>query len=168
MNELYNSNDYKYVTEADINTTITHYAPIEAGENIDDFMIGRPVFISGHVYKLVDGNGASSNHSVHKWVSSTANDTTDCICSVVHKGTWKEFIGVITSIDVDNKCITFSSHGDILMKCDDSNIYAIGDVILYDGRIVDEDYAMTLKIHRSIVGTVTAKINETTLAVFMR
>ena len=146
-------NDYKLKS----NTTITHYAPIEAGENIDDFMIGRPVFISGHVYKLVDGA---------KWVSSTANDTTDCICSVVHKGTWKEFNGVITSIDVDNKCVTFASHGDYLFYVDDSNIYAIGDVLLYDGRILDEDYAMTLRIQQSMVGKVTAKINEHMIALF--
>ena len=33
------------------NTTITHYCPIEAGEDISKYEIGKPVFLSGHVYK---------------------------------------------------------------------------------------------------------------------
>ena len=138
------------------NTTITHYCPIEAGEYIINYSIGKPVFLSGHVYKYID----------NKFVSSTSNDTTDCICSVVINGSWKEFVGIITSIDEQNKCITFASHGDFLFYVDDSNIYQIGDVVLYDGRIVDEDYAMTLKIQQSIVGKITAKINEHYVSLF--
>ena len=46
------------------NTTITHYAPIEAGEEITDFKVGKHVFASGHVYKQVND----------KWESSTVND----------------------------------------------------------------------------------------------
>ncbi|KAK8839517.1 hypothetical protein M9Y10_031876, partial [Tritrichomonas musculus] len=38
------------VTSAN-STTITHLAPIEAGEEISDFKVGKPVFMSGHVYK---------------------------------------------------------------------------------------------------------------------
>ena len=138
------------------NTTITHYTPIEAGEDITKYEVGKPVFLSGHVYKYVNSS----------WISSTSNDSTDCICSVKINGTWKEYIGIITSIDVKNNCITFATHGDMLFKVDDANIYQIGDVILYDGRIVDEDYAMTLRIQQSIAGKITAKINETTVAIF--
>ena len=136
--------------------TITHYCPIEAGENIDDFIIGKPVFLSGHVYKKESD----------QWHSSTATDTIDCICSVVSKGTWKEFVGVITEVNNNDKCIKFASHGDYLFNVDDSNIYAIGDVLLYDGRILDEDYAMTLRIQQSIVGKVSAKINEHMISLF--
>ncbi|KAK8844374.1 hypothetical protein M9Y10_024231 [Tritrichomonas musculus] len=137
-------------------TTITHYCPIEAGEEITDFKVGKPVFLSGHVYKRVNG----------KWVSSTATDSTDCICSVIVDGSYKEFVGVITSVDESNGCITFATHGDMLFTVDDANLYQIGDVILFNGKILDEDYAMTLRIQQSIVGKVTGKINETTLAVF--
>ena len=55
-----------------------------------------------------------------------------------------------------------------LFYCDDANLYQIGDVILYNGKILDEDYAMTLRIQQSIVGKVTGKINEHTLAIFMK
>ena len=136
--------------------TITHYCPIEAGQNISDFVAGKPVFMSGHVYKYVNGS----------FISSTANDSTDCICSVVINGSYKEFVGVITEVDAENGCIKFASHGDMLFTVDDANLYQIGDVILYNGKILDEDYAMTLRIQQSIVGKVTAKINETTLAIF--
>ena len=74
------------------NTTITHYTPIEAGERIDDYEVGKPVFLSGHVYKYADG----------QWLSSTVNDSTDCISSVKINGTWKEYIGIITSIETKN------------------------------------------------------------------
>ena len=73
---------------------------------------------------------------------------------------------MITYIDKENKCIKFATHGDYMFYVDDANLYAIGDVILYDGRILDEDYALTLKIQQSIVGKVSAKINEHTLALF--
>ena len=81
-------------------------------------------------------------------------------------GSWKEYVGIITNIDVKNNCITFASHGDYLFYVDDSNIYQIGDVVLYDGRIVDEDYAMTLKISQSIAGKITSKINEHFVSLF--
>ena len=151
--------DYKHGiwrTISTPNTTITHYAPIEAGEDISSFKVGAPVFASGHVYKQVSC----------EWESSTINDRSDCICSVVINGTYKEFVGVITDVDISRRCITFATHGDFLFNVDDANIYQIGDVILFNGKILDEDYAMTLRIQQSIVGKVTAKINETTLAIF--
>ena len=153
--------DYKHGiwrTISTPNTTITHYSPIEAGEDISSFKVGAPVFASGHVYKQVND----------MWESSTINDRTDCICSVVINGTYKEFVGVITDVDISRKCVTFASHGDVLFYCDDANIYQIGDVILYNGKILDPEYAMTLRIQQSIVGKVTAKINEHTLALFMK
>ena len=147
---------FKGVMYGTSNTTITHYCPIEAGQNISDFVAGKPVFMSGHVYKYVNGS----------FISSTANDSTDCICSVVINGSYKEFVGVITEVDAENGCIKFASHGDMLFTVDDANLYQIGDVILYNGKILDAEYAMTLRIQQSIVGKVTAKINETTLAIF--
>ena len=114
------------------------------------------MFLSGHVYKQVDNT----------WISSTINDSTDCISSVKSNGTWKEYIGIITSIDNKNNCITFATHGDMLFKVDDANIYQIGDVVLYDGRIVDEDYAMTLRIQQSIAGKITSIINEHVVSLF--
>ena len=149
---------YKSVMYGTSNTTITHYCPIEAGEEISDYKIGKPVYLSGHVYKY--------DTEAKRFISSAITDSTDCICSVIVDGTWKEFVGVITSVDEENGCITFATHGDYLFYVDDANLYQIGDVILYDGRILDEDYALTLKIQQSIVGKVSGKINEHYLAVF--
>ena len=174
--------DYKHgiwhtVGASNGSNTITHYCPIEANQNVDEFKVGAPVFASGHVYKRVSNDShsvsskgstpeASDRRSSARWVSSTANDSSDCICSVVSEGSYKEFVGVITSIDESHNSLTFASHGDFLFTVDDANLYQIGDVVLVNGKILDEDYAMTLRIQQSIVGKVTAKINETTLAVF--
>ena len=122
--------------------------------------------MSGHVYKRENASSCEPSRRSCVWISSSATDSTDCICSVVIDGSWKEFVGVVTNVDEENGNITFATHGDYLFYVDDANIYAVGDVLLYDGRILDEDYAMTLKIQQSIVGKVSAKINEHTLALF--
>ncbi len=148
--------------------TVTHYCPIEAGEEISDFKVGKPVFLSGHVYKRIETKHDESNGKpIYEWISTTVNDRQDCICSVIIDGTYKDFVGVIVSVDDVNGCITFASHGDVLFYVDDANLYQIGDVLLYDGKILDENYALTLKIQQSIIGKVMAKINEHTLAIFM-
>ena len=69
-------------------------------------------------------------------------------------------------MDESYNSLTFATHGDFLFTVDDANLYQIGDVVLFNGKILDEDYAMTLRIQQSIVGKVTAKLNETTLAIF--
>ena len=135
--------------------TITHYAPVDG--DINDFRIGVPVFMSGDVYKYKEGEG---------WVLSTNEDTEDCICSVILNGTHKTFVGVITRIDEEKRCITFATHGDFLFYVDDSSSYEIGDVVLYDGSILDEDATLTLKLQQSIVGKVSAVIDENTLVIF--
>ena len=117
-----------------MNTTITHYCPIEAGKRIDDYEVGKPVFLSGHVYKQVNCQTTDSCGNKVSWISSTSNDSTDCISSVKINGSWKEYVGIITSINNKNNTITFGSHGDMLFKVDDASIYQIGDVVLYYGR----------------------------------
>ena len=75
-------------------------------------------------------------------------------------------MGIIVSVDVENECVTFASHGDMLFKVDDSSKYNIGDTILFDGTVIDEDTPISLKVQRSTVGVVSGKIDEHTLAVF--
>ena len=134
--------------------TITHYAPIEG--DINDFVIGLPVFMSGKVYKRIN----------ETWIPSTNEDRQDCICSVMIEGNEKNYVGVIVSIDEKNNSITFGSHGDFMFNVDDSSTYEIGDVVLYDGRILDENVTLTLKLQRSIVGTITSIIDEHAVAIF--
>ena len=57
-------------------------------------------------------------------------------------------------------------HGDFYFKVDDSSKYKIGDTILYDGRILNDDMMINNKMIRMTVGVISAKINATTLAVF--
>ena len=153
---------YKGVMYGTSNTTITHYSPIESSVNtITDFIIGTPVYMTGKVYK----------HVGDTWVLSTVNDTTDCICSVKTTGSWKEYVGICVRIDEKNNAITFASHGDYLVKVDDSSCYGIGDEVFIDNednklKILSGETAITSKIKRMTVGIITAIIDNKTLACF--
>ena len=87
------------------------------------------MFISGNVYKRVDD----------KWVPATADQPTDCICGVKSTGAWKEYIGVCTMIDADRDIVQFAPHGDFMFTVSDTAKFKIGDTILYDGRILNDD-----------------------------
>ena len=161
-----------------INTTITHNAPIAQSasgmaitENIDNYEIGTPVFMSGMVYNLKD----------NIYINETTS--TDCIPSVKPTGTYKEFLGIcvnkhksgdkVTIGDVMKKdviinqdTIDFATHGDYYFKVNDSSKYSIGDTILFDGTIVDDDLSITNKITKSIVGTITGIIDNFMVSVF--
>ena len=62
--------------------------------------------------------------------------------------------------------VEFATHGDFYFAVDDSSKYKIGDTILYDGRILNDDMMINNKMIRMTVGVISAKINATTLAVF--
>ena len=152
-----NGNKLEFVldgsTYSTSNTTITHYAPIEGDIT---FKIGSPVFFSGKVYK----------QNNEKWELSTTSDRTDCICSVINVGNHKTFAGVVVSIDESKNSLTFASHGDFMFNVEDTNLYEVGDVILYDGRILEDDLTITSALLQSVVGKITAILDEHTLAIF--
>ena len=145
--------DIKGKLKTNGSNTITHLAPIEGNST---FTIGSSAFMSGKVYKRIND----------EWISSTPDDRTDCICSVVNAGNHKSFVGVVVSIDEENHSLTFASQGDFMFNVDDTSLYEIGDVILYDGCILEDDLTVTSKLHQSIVGKITSIIDEHTLAVF--
>ena len=66
-----------------LNTTITHNAPLE--ECLDIFELGCPVFMSGEVYNLKNGNYTKETNTI------------DCIPSVKSTGTYKEFLGIVVN-----------------------------------------------------------------------
>ena len=145
------------------NTTITHYTPIEESMNsINDFIIGSPVYLTGNVYKY--------DKQTKIFTRSTINDTTDCICSVKTNGNWTEFVGICVRIDEENKCITFASGGDYLVRVNDTLCYKVGDEVFVDGdnelKIISGQTAITSKIRRTLIGIITSIINEHYLAVF--
>ena len=152
-----------------LNTTITHNAPLE--ESLDNYVIGKPVFISGNVYKLKEG----------KYVDRT--DTTDCIPSVKTEGKYKEYLGIVVAkhkagetvtvgdvvkhdVIISQDTIDFATHGDFYLKVNDSWPYQVGDTVLYNGNIVNDEGPMTNKIQRMIAGVVTAIVDPGTLAIF--
>ena len=112
--------------------------------------------MSGNVYKRVDNN----------WISSTANDTEDCICGFVSTGNYKSYAGIVTRIDSENHSVVFATHGDYMFTVDDSSKYAIGDAITYDGNVIMDSTPLTLQIQSSIIGKVSAIIDEHTISVF--
>ena len=144
--------------------TITHYAPIE--EDITNYTIGKPVFMSGKVYKRIEASARADLSATDKWVPSTSKDTEDCICSVLSSGTYKTYVGIITQIDEANKSITFATHGDYLFTVDDSSIYSIGDTVCYDGSVVLDNTISTVQIQSSIIGKVSSIVDGTHIAVF--
>ena len=47
-----------------------------------------------------------------------------------------------------------------------AHVYNFGDVVLYDGRILEDDIIVTSAHLQSVVGKITAIIDERTLALF--
>ena len=152
-----------------INTTITHNAPIV--ESLNNYEIGSPVFMSGHVYMYEGGI----------YVEETTS--TDCISSVKSTGTYKEFLGIVVNkhksgdkvtigdvvkydVEINQETVDFATHGDYYFRVDDSSKYKIGDTVLYDGSIVDDDVPITNKIIKSTIGSITGIINEHYVSVF--
>ena len=144
------------------NTTITHYCPIEESMNsINDFIIGAPVYLTGNVYRY--------DKSTKSFISSTETDTTDCICSVKTNGKWNEYVGICVKIDEKNKCITFATHGDYLVRVTDTSCYGIGDEVFVDEgelKTLTGQTAITSKIRRTTAGVITSIINKNMLAIF--
>ena len=152
-----------------LNTTITHNAPLE--ECLDIFELGCPVFMSGEVYNLKNGNYTKETNTI------------DCIPSVKSTGTYKEFLGIVVNkhksgdkvkigdvmkkdVIINQDTIDFATHGDYYFRVDDSSKYKIGDTVLYDGSIVDDDVPITNKIIKSTIGSITGIINEHYVSVF--
>ena len=152
-----------------LNTTITHNAPLE--ECLDIFELGCPVFMSGEVYNLKNGNYTKETNTI------------DCIPSVKSTGTYKEFLGIVVNkhksgdkvkigdvmkkdVIINQETVDFATHGDYYFRVDDSSKYKIGDTVLYDGSIVDDDIPITNKIIKSTIGSITGIINEHYVSVF--
>ena len=158
----------KLISESELqqSMTITHLAPIDEELDINSFVIGAPVYMTGKVY--VKQN--------KRWYKSTVNDSIDCIPSVKTNGIWKEYLGICTHIDKESKEIKFATHGDYLVKVDDSSTYGIGDTVYIEHvirdnisipvlKILSEDIPLTTKINRMTVGIVTSIIDSKTISV---
>ena len=148
---------YTLKTELQQSMTITHLAPIDEELDINSFVIGAPVYMTGKVYIKDWKNDI--------WNKSSVNDSIDCIPSVKTNGTWKEYLGICTHIDKESKEIKFATHGDYLVKVNDSSTYGIGDTVYIEDheynnkiipvlKILSEDIPLTTKINRMTVGNI--------------
>ena len=160
--------------------TITHLCPVDESEDINSFVIGKPLYMTGNVY--VKQN--------NKWKKSMSTDSIDCISSVKTSGTWREYLGICTHIlpkskedsqsntneSLSHDCgeIKFASHGDYMIKVSNSSEFKVGDIVYLNEnsegklefKVLTEDVVLTAKINKLTIGMVTGIIDETTLSVF--
>ena len=155
-----------------INYTVTHNAPLS--NPLSSFEVGKPVYSSGAVFHL--------NRESCMYESGTV-DSINCIPSVKSTGTYKTYLGICTAIhpagskievgdviksdaQLVQDTIDFATHGDFIFKVADSSRYRLGDTVLFDGSVIDDEALLNRRIQKSIVGDVTAIIDSTTISVF--
>lgn len=144
---------YKVTSSESVSQTITHEAPFTG--SIDDYVIGSPVYFTGNVKKY--------DMTTSEWVSNTG--PTDCISEVKPSGTFEEFAGVCVGFNDLTNSVIFATHGDFYFKVNDSRTYKVGDLVLHDGSVLGNDEPITVKVMKSVVGKVTAIIDDSTLAI---
>ena len=143
--------------------TIQHLT-LTADTNIK---VGYPVFFTGEI--------------TGKTFTPITISSTDCVPIVKSTGDYNTFAGICTEVDTPYKgqttkmyrgkehaFIKFATHGDFQMYVEDSSKYKIGDLITYDGKIIDPEETMTYKTMMSIVGNVSAIVRNNSIAVFRK
>ena len=127
--------------------------------------VGCPVFFTGEI--------------IGKNFSPLTLSSTDCVPIVKTTGDWTQFVGICTEVDVsyygrtsqkykgiEHAYIRFATHGDFQMAVEDSSKYKVGDLITYDGSVVDTSAPLDYKTMFSIVGSVSAIVNNNSVAIF--
>ena len=156
-----------------VSRTITHEAPFTG--NVADYEIGVPVYATGVV--------KSYDFSTNSWVTTT--NSTNCITEVKLKGDSSTFVGIIVGYVAEDgeriynlhdlnvimksktiRSILFASHGDFYFKVNDSSKYNVGDTVMVDGEVVDDETVLTQDVKNQIIGTCTAKVNDGMIAIF--
>jgi hypothetical protein len=168
-------------TSLQLNNTITHNAPITDNDVI---VVGKPVFINRD--SSFEGVYVLNELGEYSKVSSTTEHRTSCISMVSSSGSHREFLGICvrkhekgdevvietgslrTPIKVtSHDTCDFATHGDYMFDPPNGTCgYNVGDLVLFDGTVVDDETPITARILKSTVGKVTAILNGTTLAVF--
>ncbi len=154
--------------------TVLHTALMNNSAEFNNLALGMPVFADGNTYKIVND----------EFIASTDEDYTDCVPGCTVSGTYKTFLGICVKkyaantrklngvglsryIEFTQNCIEFATHGDYLFKtATPHSEVTVGDTIMYDGSVVNDEQPMTNRVSKSIVGTVTKIFNSTTFAVF--
>jgi uncharacterized coiled-coil protein SlyX len=163
-----------------LNNTFLHTSPCEGG-----LIIGLPCFFNRDrgVFHF-DGNQ-------ERFVQSDASNVSDVIPAAIQydqsemMNHYKDYLGVVTRcfspeqtlelssgglsyfVTIHEYVVEYASMGDVVYMCNDSSVYNVGDQIYLDGSIVDDDVPQTNRLRRSILGTISAKIDSTHVALFI-
>ena len=162
-----------------LNTTIEHLTISD-----DDLQLGDVVEITGDVIKneYVDSTQTRKLDFVNNPENVEPNNCCPKIMKCISKT--KRYIGVVIqiineddeiehgtimkeTIKLARKCYRFASHGDCLLRVSDSSVYNVGDTILSDLSILDDDTPITGLIMSCIIGKVTRIIDDNRVAIFM-
>ena len=157
----------KQLTDGTKILNLSHYGYPE--DNIDSYSIGKPVFFTGKTYRI------HNNSYVQQQISPTQDEsenvlTTDCIYGLTLTRN-SNYLGVITSVDKTNKVITFVSHGNIVLKVDDSskfkrNALVLSDLTLFgDG---NDNAVITSEVINGIIGICVDIIDDKTITLFRK
>lgn len=184
-NSLIITQDYIYshkqikTPEQIINTTIIHNMPVIG--DINNYKIGLPVFISnnGLVTKL-QKNEIGEYTYIKITKDNFMNNTTNLVPYIQLEDN-NNFIGIISAvykannlvqnnIIINQPTIDISTHGDYLFKTDRTiehyttsrfkRLYKIGDEILYNGDIIDNNEQINNNILKNSVGIITGFIDD--------
>ena len=144
--------------------TITHEAPFTS--SIENYSLRKPVYATGIV--------KSFNKESSTWTNAITN--IDCICELKPSGIPDEFVGILvayvdqkgiyTQSPTNARALLFATHGDFLFDVPSTENIKVGNTVLIDGTIVNNDTPLTVKILKRIVGRVTKVIDQHTLAIF--
>ena len=144
--------------------TITHEAPFTS--SIENYSLRKPIYATGKV--------KSFNKESSTWTNAITN--IDCICELKPSGTPDEFVGILvayvnqngiyTQSSTNARALLFATHGDFLFDVPSTENINVGNTVLIDGTVVNNDTPLTVKILKRIVGRVTKVIDHHTLAVF--
>ena len=146
----------------EMNSMTVQHLTLTADPNI---RVGYPVFFTGEI--------------IGKNYTPITISSTDCVPIVKADGDWNTFAGICTEVDApyygktkqkykgkEHVYIRFATHGDFQMAVDDNSKYKIGDLVKYDGEIVNPEDPIDYKTMMSIVGSVTALVENNSIAVF--
>ena len=136
----------------------THCAVVD--DNINDYCIGEPVFLSGNMYQLNDND---------EYVKVNDNDKKECVCGVIRdkNSSYRLFLGICSAINEHNNTIEFINQGCYYFKVADTSTYNIGNTVLYNGEVIDDSKVfVTREIERQIIGIITGIIGKNYVTVF--
>lgn len=149
-------------------------------DEISKYHIGMPVYMTadGFVYDSIKKEFTHVNDVVRSgsFQSLSNPDVTQVSNMFIYpnlstSGTWKEYVGVCTSVDEDLNIIRYSNSGTYMVAdIPDTSNLGIGETLFIDPdgkiKILADNATVTTKMRRMILGTIIAIINDHIVQVY--